>query len=143
MATPTLWALMEAVSDQVKEATDLRSEPEIVGRIEPPFLMVGLPPIPDYRATFGRGKVLIENWPLFVLTSAKVDRAGQKRLAEYASWTGAKSVPLALEADRTLGGIAVDLQVNSFRPLGLEEVGIIQYFGGELLITVEVSGLES
>lgn len=140
MASPTLWQIAEAVSDRVKADTGLRSEPEIVGRIDPPFLLVGVPPIPDYRATFTRGKVFITDWPLYVLTSAKVDRIGQKALSEYVDWKGAKSVIASLENDKTLGGIVTDLAVTSSRPLGLDEVGIIGYFGGELRLTVEVPG---
>lgn len=141
MATPTLWQLMEAVSTQVKTAAGLRSEAEITGSVQPPFLMVGVPPLGSYRATFNRGVVEIQDWPLYVLTSAKVDRVGQRALAEYASWTGPKSVPLALEADKTLGGIADDLAVTSFRPLGIEEVGIVGYFGGEFRLSVLLPGI--
>lgn len=141
MATPTLWQLMEAIAEAAK-TTGIRSAPESTGAINAPALMVGVPTVPEYRAAFGRGTVMITGWQLFILTSAKLDRAGQKALADYASWTGPKSIPLALEADKTLGGVAIDLAVQSFRPLGLEEVGIIQYFGGVLEVDVEVSGLE-
>lgn len=142
MATPSLFQVMEAIAERAKTVAKLRSEPEIVSSIRTPFLMVGLPPIPSYRATFGRGIVLLEDWPLYILTSAKVNAIGQERLAEYASWTGPKSIVRALEDEPTLGGVCLDLQVNSFRPLGLEEVGIISYFGGEMRITVELSGEE-
>ncbi|MEV6633881.1 hypothetical protein AB0M54_24330 [Actinoplanes sp. NPDC051470] len=141
MATPTLWELAEAVETRAK-TIGLRSKAERPGSIDPPFLMVGVPPIPDYRATFGRGEVIIPNWPLTVLTSAEVDRVGQKKLAEYLSWTGPKSLIRALENEPTLGGVVIDLSCQSSRPLGVEEVGLIGYFGGELLITVEVSGEE-
>jgi hypothetical protein len=139
MATATLWELAEAVETRAK-TIGLRSMPERPGQINPPFLMVGIPPIPDYRATMRRGKVVIPNWPLYILTSAQVNRIGQKALAEYASWTGEKSLVLALENEPTLDGVVTDLVCQSSRPLGVEEVGLLGYFGGELLITVEVSG---
>ncbi len=137
---PTLWEIAEAVATQAKDATGLRSQPEIVGRIDPPFLMVGVPPIPNYRATMGRGRVLIEDWPLYVLTSARMDRIGQERLADYASWSGDRSIVTALEAEPTLGGVVLDLAVMSFRPLGTDEVGLIGYFGGEFRLSVEIDG---
>ncbi len=137
---PTMWEIAEAVATQAKDAVGLRSEPEIVGRIEPPFLMVGLPPLPEYRSTFQRGRILVEDWPVYVLTSAKMTRAGQKLLADYASWSGAKSLPLALEAEPTLGGVVLDIAVMSFRPLGTDEVGMIGYYGGEFRLSVEIDG---
>lgn len=140
MATPSLWEIAQAVATQVKVGTGLRSQPEIVGRIEPPFFMVGVPPIPAYRATFQRGRVIIDDWPVYVLTSARMDRVGQERLAEFASWTGEKSVILALETDPTLDGVVLDLAVMSFRPLGTDEVGMIGYFGGEFRLQVEING---
>lgn len=137
---PTMWEIAEAVAAKAKDAVGLRSEPEIVGRIEPPFLMVGVPPLPEYRSTFQRGRILIPEWPVYVLTSPRMDRVGQKALADYASWKGPKSLPLALEADPTLGGVVLDLAVMSFRPLGTDDVGMIGYFGGEFRLSVEIDG---
>lgn len=141
MATASLPQLMAALEARLDTIPGLRPTSEMTGSINPPAAMVGVPPIPEYRATFGRGVVIITGWPLYVLTSAKVDRIGQLQLAEFASWTGAKSIPLAIEADKTLGGLATDLVVQSFRPLGLEEVGVIGYFGGLFTVDVELSGV--
>lgn len=140
MATPTLKQIIAAVEAKL-DGIGLRASPNSPGAVNPPAAIVGVPPIASYRAAFGRGTVILSGWPIYVLTSAKVDRIGQDALAEYASWTGAKSVPLALETDSTLGGVVDDLIVESFRPLGLEEVGIMQFFGGEFRLTVSVSGL--
>jgi hypothetical protein len=139
MATPTLLQLMDALEARLA-TVGLRASAESPGAINPPAAIVGIPPIPEYRAAFGRGTVFIRSWPITVLTSAKVDRIGQRSLATYASWTGTKSVPLALEADPTLGGLIDDLVVTSFRPLGLEEVGVIQYFGGVFSVDMSMSG---
>jgi hypothetical protein len=141
MATPALPQLMDALAARL-DSIGLRASAESPGSINPPAAIVGVPPIPEYRAAFGRGTVYLRGWPITVLTSAKVDRIGQRALATYASWTGDKSVPLALEADPTLGGLIDDLAVVSFRPLGLEEVGIIQHFGGVFSVDLSMSGLE-
>lgn len=140
MATPLLWAIAEAMQAKLA-GIGLRATAESPGAINPPAAIVGVPAIPDYRATFGRGYVLITNWPITVLTSALLDRIGQESLAEYASWTGPKSVPLALEADKTLGGLIDDLAVQSFRPLGLDEVGLLGYFGGEFRVDMTMPGI--
>jgi hypothetical protein len=141
MATPTLFELMEAIEGKL-DGIGLRASSTSPGAVSPPGAIVGIPPIPDYRATFHRGTVLLTDWPIYVLTSSMLDRVGQKALAEYMSWTGPNSVPLALEADPTLGGLCDDLIVTSARPLGLEEVGILNFFGGEFRLTISVSGLE-
>lgn len=141
MATPTLTQLMDALEERLETISGLRVTSESPGAINPPAAILGVPPVPEYRATFGRGSVYLRDWPIVVLTSSKLDRIGQRALAEYASWTGPKSVPLALEADKTLGGLVHDLVVQSFRPLGLDEVGILQYFGGEFRVDMVMSGI--
>ena len=139
MATPTLPQLMDAL-EAVLDGIGLRASGASPGLINPPAAIVGVPPVPEYRATFARGRVYLTDWPITVLTSSKVDRVGQRALAEYASWVGPKSVPLALEADKTLGGLIHDLAVQSFRPLGLDEVGVLQYFGGVFSLDLIMSG---
>lgn len=141
MTAPGLWQVMRALASRVTDATGLISSAEMVGSIDPPFLMVGVPPIDAYRATFSRGKVIIDNWPLYLFTSARLDYDGQRADAEYADWTGPKSIALALEADKTLGGLVTDLAVMSSRPLGLEEVGAIPYYGRVFNLTVELPGI--
>lgn len=142
MATATLTQLMDAIENRIKTAIPgLRVSSESPGIINPPAFIVGVPPVDDYRAAFGRGTVYLSGWPLTVQTSAKIDRVGQRALADYASWTGTKSIPLALEGDPTLGGLISDLKVASFRPLGLDEVGILGYFGGEFRMDLVLPGI--
>ncbi|HZM83773.1 MAG TPA: hypothetical protein VFC19_49270 [Candidatus Limnocylindrales bacterium] len=139
MATRTLWELMQAVETRA-ETVGLRSDSEASGSIMPPWLLVTVPPVPSYRAAFQRGTVQITGWPLYVFTSAQVDRVGRKALAEYLSWTGPKSLVLALENEPTLGGVVDDLLVESSRPLGQDEVAGINHFGGVIMLTVQLPG---
>lgn len=142
MATPTLWQLMEAAELKITAQTGLRASAYSPGQINPPALIIGVPPVPSYRAAFGRGTVLLTGWTITVLTSSKVDRIGQQALAEYLSWTGDKSIPNAIEDGTNLGGLVDDIIVDSSRPLGLDEVGVLQYFGGLLSLSATMSGLE-
>lgn len=141
MATKTLWELMEAVAIRLDTVPLARAWGFSPGAISPPAAIVPVPPVDSYRAAFNRGTVRISNWPITILTSAQVDRIGQKALAEYLSWTGDNSVIAALESEPTLGGVVSDLIVESSRPLGLEEVGLIGYFGGEIRLTVQLPGI--
>lgn len=143
MATKTLWELMQAVEARA-ETVGLRSDSEASGSIMPPWLLVTVPPVPSYRASFNRGTVQITGWPLYLFTSTQVDRVGRRKLAEYLSWsdsTDTNSFVKALEDERTLGGVVSDLLVDSSRPLGQDEVAGINYFGGVIMLTVLLPGI--
>lgn len=132
---------MDAVYTRLDTVSLLRGYGFSPGSINPPAAVVTVPPVDSYRAAMGRGTVEIRDWPIYILTSSQVDRVGQKALAEYLSWTGAKSVIAALENEPTLDGVVSDLVVQSSRPLGLEEVGLIGYFGGEIRLAVNLPGI--
>lgn len=122
-------AVMLGIETRLATIEGLRTSPIQPDQINPPSAIVGVPPVAEYQQAFGRGKYLIEP-TITVLVSAAIDRVGQMALAEYAAITGLKSIPLAIRGDRTLNGSAEDAEVLSFRPLGLEEVGQIGYYGG-------------
>lgn len=113
----------------------LRATAHVADNVSPPAAVVGVPDVESYEEAYGRGKYNLAP-TITVLTSAALDRTGQLALADYASLTGPLSVFAAIEADRTLGGAAEDTRVESFRPLGLDEVGRIGYYGGIFTVTV-------
>lgn len=100
-----------------------------------------VPAITSYREAMKRGTYTIP-FRIALLTGAQLDRTGQQRLARYASPTGSESVRAALEdGDKTYGGIINDLVVDSFDPNGLEEVGLVPYYGGTFAVRVIASGV--
>lgn len=140
MATKTLWELMAAVESRL-DSLGIRATSELTSGMSPPFALVEIPPVDSYRAAFARGTVVLSGWPITIFTSLKVDRIGRRALAEYLSWTGDNSVIKAFEDERTLGGVVSDLVVNSSRQLNTEEVAALQYFGGEIRLTVMLPGI--
>lgn len=52
------------------------------------------------------------NWTATVVVGRQSDRSSQRQLFEYMSYSGAKSVRAAIEADRTLGGVVQSLIVD-------------------------------
>lgn len=98
-----------------------------------------VPPISSYRETMQRGRYVL-TFRVVVLTGAQLDRPGQMRLAQYASQTGASSIRAAIEGDRTLGGLVEECVVDSFSPDGLEEVGLVNYYGGTFTVRVVARG---
>lgn len=138
--TATLAEILVGVENRLKIITGLRTGAYVPEAISPPHALVGLPPIPSYRSTMSRGIYELD-LSVTVLVSAAVSRVGQMLLAEFASVTGAKSIPLAIEGDRSLGGSVSDCVVTSFRPLGLDEVGVIGYYGGVFNLKTLASGV--
>ncbi|MBT2213462.1 hypothetical protein [Actinomadura sp. NEAU-AAG7] len=108
-------------------------------QITPPVAIVGVPPIESYHATMARGRATYDT-TIYILVSAALDRTGQEALASYADPTGPRSVISAIYGDRTLGGVAEDCLVRSFRPLGVEEVGQIGYYGGSFELRIITAG---
>jgi hypothetical protein len=139
MAAVTILQVMQGIETRLKTIDGLRVTYYIADQVNPPQAVVGCPPIDSYRATFRRGVFLLQP-QVVVLTSAALDRVGQTALAEYANPIGAKSIPAAIEGDRTLGGVVEDCVVDSFQPLGMEEVGLIGYYGGVFDLRVVAPG---
>ena len=135
MSIRTVMLSLEAVLDAIPGLQG-RVKPEAV---TPPAAIVGVPPVDDYQQAYQRGKILLLP-TITVLTSTRLDRTGQLELADYVSLTGTKSIPAAIHADRTLGGAAESAEVVSSRPLNIEEVGRIGYYGG--LLTLRVMATE-
>lgn len=131
---------MLGIETRLATIAGLRTSEIAADQINPPQAIVGVPGIPEYRLTFGRGRFQISP-TVTVLVSAALDRTGQLKLASYANATGASSIPAAIEGDRTLGGIVEECVVDNFRVLGLEEVGIIGYYGGEFSLRVVAPGV--
>ncbi|MFI0481739.1 hypothetical protein [Actinomadura sp. 9N215] len=139
MAAPTVLDVMRGLQGRLSTIPGLRVSSIAPDQITPPQAIIGVPPIESYHATMRRGRATYEP-TVYVLVSAALDRIGQEKLAGYADPTGPESLITAIYGDRTLGGIAEDCIVRSFRPLGVEEVGQIGYYGGAWELTVITAG---
>lgn len=139
MAAPTILQIMDAIEARLSTISGLRTSPIDPDQVNPPFAVVGVPPIPEYRTTFGRGRFSIEP-TVTVGTSRAIDRVGQRALAEYAEVSGAKSIAAAIEGDRTLGGIVEECFVISFEPISTLDVGVFGYYGGIFQLRVVAPG---
>lgn len=139
MAYTDLVAVMKGIEERLATIPDLRTSAYVADQINPPQAVVAVPPIDNYRMSFGRGTFSIRP-QIYVFVSAALDRVGQQALAEFANPAGSRSIAAAIEADRTLGGVVQECVVESFRPLGFEEVGQLGYYGGVFEIRVIGSG---
>lgn len=139
MAAGTLTAIMAGIETRLKTIPGLRTAPYVPDQVNPPIAVVGVPPIPNYHATFAHGKFVLDV-PVTVLVSKAVDRIDQPAMAAYADIASTNSIHAAIEGDQTLGGAVDNAVVSDFRPLGNDEVGAIGYYGGVFTVKVICSG---
>ena len=134
--TATLVQIMDGIEARLATIEGLRTSPTFPGQINPPQAVVGVPAIGEYdTALSGRANATL-GFTVTVYTSAAIDRVGQTTLAQLADPTAAGSIPAAIAADRSLGELVSDCRVASFEPLGLDEVGVIGYFGGRFTLRI-------
>ncbi|HEU4543467.1 MAG TPA: hypothetical protein VFR23_20210 [Jiangellaceae bacterium] len=136
---PTIEQIMTGFETALDTIPDFRAANYASGSINPPCAFPLVPSF-EYRKTFGRGTYTLP-FRIAVLVSSSLDRAGQHKLAGYVGQTGDNSIRAALELDKTLGGIVQDLYVDDFNSQGLQEVGLINYFGGVINVRVMASGV--
>lgn len=136
----TIEQIMQAIGTAVATIDGLNVRAFSPGQITPPTACVMVPTIPKYHATMQRARYDLE-FDLWVLTSAGLDETGQYKLAGYANPSGTGSIVSAIEVDKKLGGVVQDIHVVSFRPLGVEEVGAIGYFGGVFTLECQALGV--
>lgn len=138
---PTIAAIMAGIETRLATISGLRVNDVDPYNPTPPFAFVGMPDNIDYHATMGRGKAVL-NFTITVGTSSVSDRSGQLALADYASFTGTKSIIGAIEGDRTLGGVVDDCVVTGFRKVdGFITLGQATYFGGIFSVMVAATGI--
>lgn len=135
MTTPTLTEIMDGLDSRLATISGLRHTAYLADQVNPPHAVVQVPNIDDYRETFNRGSVVV-HLSVWLFISDSLARIGQKKLAEFVSWTGDNSIPLALESPTvTITGVN-QVVVKTFRNFNIDEVGVIGYYGGEFDVLV-------
>lgn len=140
MTAPTILSVMQGIETRLATISGLRTAYYIADQVNPPMAVVGVPEIDNYRISFKRGSFTLRP-QVYILVGASYDRAGQMNLAGFVDPTGPSSIPAAIEGDRTLGGVVSDCVVQSYRPLGWEEVGVVGYYGGVFDLLVVAPGI--
>lgn len=131
--------IMTRLDERLQTVSGLNSTPEVPTQGVPPFAFVGVPPIPNYHMTMNKARVELRP-TITLLVQKGTNRSGQFQLARYANPAGECSIQAAIEGDRTLGGACEECVVESFRPLGSEEMGALAYFGGLFTLLVIARG---
>jgi hypothetical protein len=134
----SLEQITQGIEQRLSSISGLRVSDTIPGQINPPQAVVGVPAVESYQAGLNPHERPSLNPTITVLVSSAMDRVGQLELAAYADPTGAKSIPAAIAADSSLGGVVGrgGCLVTRFDPLGIEEVGLIGFYGGRFVCRV-------
>jgi hypothetical protein len=98
----------------------------------PPIAVV-MPSSVSYDETFRKGmQTYVFN--VLVIVGRVDERTAQLNLDGYVSSTGSSSIKLAIEGDKTLGGIVFDTRVSEMRNYGQLAVSEVTYLTAEFTI---------
>jgi hypothetical protein len=126
--------LRAGLATQLGTISGLRTTTETPDTISPPVAIVNVQNV-NYDRTFQRG--LDEyNFVISIIVGRVGERSAQRLLDSYISTTGASSVKLAIELDRTLGGKCDTLRVTDMRNYGSLVIGEITYLAAEFNVVV-------
>ena len=122
------------LASQIGVVSGLRTTTETPDTISPPIAIINVSNV-SYDKAGSRG--LDEyNFIVTVIVGRVGERTAQRLLDSYVSTTGASSVKLAIESDRTLGGYCDTLRVTDMRNYGQTVIGEVTYLAAEFNVVV-------
>lgn len=125
--------IRDGIVSNLATISGLRTSVDIPDNPSPPIAFVGLESV-QYDQSFQRG--LTEyNFTVTVLVGRVSERSAQRKLDEYIS-NGARSIKLAIEADKTLGGASYDVRVSELRNVGTVSLEQVIYLAADFAVTV-------
>ncbi len=124
--------LRDGIAERLETVPNLRVSATFLDAPRPPVAMV-LPERVDYDLNANRGADTFF-FLISLLVGRADDRAAQRNIDTYI--VGAGSVKAAIEADRTLGGVANTARVTEMRNYGQVSVGDVVYLGVEFEVEV-------
>ncbi len=131
-------ALLEGLGAQLETIQGLRVHEEMTGSVHPPAAVLSLDEI-TYDTTMARGSDDV-TFHVHVFTSMSSERAGQKALFAFLAGSGEKSVRAAIDADPTLGGVAMFAEVQSVGDVGIAKFADVSYYVARFVVVVGAAG---
>lgn len=135
----TVMQIVDGIETRLKTISGLNVTDYVPEQVNPPQAFVDVPSI-DYRRSFGTTGLRSIDLTVTILVSAAYV-GHQKKLLPFIDQTGAQSVFAAIEADPTLGLTNIECHIaGPYQRLGLQEVGLIGYYGGVFQLTCLATG---
>jgi hypothetical protein len=117
-ANPSVEEIATALATALEAVPGLNTADYLSDRITPPVALVAIETV-DYHGSFNGGDVVHE-FSVHLIAGRTDTEAGIKTLEAFMSQGGSSSttsIPAALEADRTLGGVVSSLKVTKGGPM--------------------------
>jgi len=126
--------LKQGLADRLATVPRLRVAPQIPEQVNPPVAVVSRAQV-NYHRDMAGGTT---EWTMQVqlIAGRMAERQSQRTIDAWLSWDGPKSVRAAIEADGTLGGVALDTVVTDADALTTFQIGDSEYIGVTMNVTV-------
>ena len=134
----SLTALRAGLATSLATISGLRASATIPDNPSPPIAVV-MPGRITYDTAFGRGSDEY-TFDVMLIVGRVADRASQNNLDAYCASSGSASIKAAIEADRYLGGSALDTRVTEMRDQGPLAIGDVTYLTATFAVTVIAAG---
>lgn len=126
--------IRDGLATNLQTITGLRATAEVTDNPTPPIAIVQLNRV-DYDNAFNKG-LTIYNFVISVVVGRASERTAQDRLNAFATPSGASSIKLAVQTDRTLGGSAYDVRVSEMQNIGAVLLGGENYLAADFAVQV-------
>lgn len=131
----TISQIRSGLSTRLATITGLRSGPTIPDNVNPPYAIVA-PSSVDYHRAFNNA-LSTYNFTITLVVGRVSERTAQNNLDAYCSPSGSSSIRVAIEGDKTLGGVVFDTIVTGMRNYGSVTIGENTYLAAEFDIAVQ------
>ena len=132
---PSISAIRSGLATNLGTITGLRTGATIPDNVNPPYAIVS-PSSVDYHKAFNNA-LSTYNFTVTLVVGRVSERTSQNSLDAYCSPTGSSSIRVAIESDKTLGGVAFDTIVTGMRNYGSVTIGENTYLAAEFDIAVQ------
>lgn len=130
----TLQQIADGLETRLATITGLRVYDHVPDVFAPPCSFI-LPGSIDYWGDFSGGNPEVEV-VVTVVVGRTSDRAAQKSLYTYMSYSGSSSIRAAIEADRSLGGVCQTLLVERADNIRMLSQGDATYLAVDFTVRV-------
>jgi len=126
--------IRSALATNLATISGLRTSGDVPDNPNPPQAVAFLETV-EYDDAFQGGLTTMQ-FKVMVIVSRADDRTAQRKLNEYISPDGARSIKSAVESDRSLGGLVQTLRLTDMTSLGSTIVSDQEYMAVEFSVAV-------
>jgi hypothetical protein len=134
----TLAQVRDGLEARLSTIPDLRVYNHLPDDAGYPAALISRAPIPNYGESLGYGDTLHAIFRIILLVPSNVSRK-QLDLYPFLELTGPQSIPAVIEADHSLGGLAVDARVVDATEADISMLGLTNVFGVSLNVLAIIS----